>query len=247
MRDKRVMRAGRSSQQTANKDDIDDHDAYSAPIVDHPGWAFGCRHHRDGQLSTGAIEERHMDMTRWGFAILVTVGLAACSTGGFSASGDQVYAPGVNPRKEAVDGLEVGYRLMHAEQHELALEAFTRAAGEYGLTAEVLSALGSANLGLGRLHQAERQLRRAAEADPERPEIWNNLGVVLMEKGETAEAALIFRKAYALDNGESDSIRDNLRLALAKLENSAYGADNEQNYKLVRQGSSTYLIRNTGT
>ena len=30
----------------------------------------------------------------------------------------------------------------------------------------------------------------------------------------------MFRKAYALDNGESDSIRDNLRLALAKTEKS---------------------------
>ncbi len=188
-----------------------------------------------------------MSLTRTGFATITILGLAACSTGGFSASGDAVYAPGVNPRGEAVDGLEVGHRLMQAEQYELALEAFTRAAGTRGLTSEVLTAIGTANLGLGRLNQAERQLRRAAEQEPEWPEVWNNLGVVLMEKGETAEAAQIFRKAYALDNGQSDSIRDNLRLALAKLENSAYGAVNEQNYKLVRRGSSDYLIRNTGT
>ena len=187
-----------------------------------------------------------MGLPQTGFAVITLLGMAACSTGGFSASGQDVFAPGIDPRGEAVDGLEVGHRLMQAEQYELALEAFIRAAGTRGLTSEVLTAIGTANLGLGRLNQAEEQLRRAADMEPDWPEVWNNLGVVLMDKGEIAEAGLIFRKAYALDNGQSDSIRDNLRLALAKLENSAYGVDNEQEYKLVRRGSSDYLIRNTG-
>ena len=52
-----------------------------------------------------------------------------------------------------------------------------------------------------------------------------------------------FRRAYALDNGESDSIRDNLRLALAKLENSDYGDAQEQDYKVVRRGSGDFVIR----
>ncbi len=179
---------------------------------------------------------------------------AACSAGGPSpfaklledkTARDAVYAPGLDPRGDAVDGLEVGHRLMEAGQHELALEAFTRAAGEQGLTGDVMIALGSANLALGRLNQSEKLLRRAVQQDKARPEAWNNLGVVLMEMGQTAEAAEIFRKAYALDNGQSDSIRDNLRLALAKSENSGYGADQEQEYKLVRRGSGTYQIRRT--
>ena len=83
------------------------------------------------------------------------------------------------------------------------------------------------------------------EKDAAEPEVWNNLGVVLMESGQTAEAEQIFRKAYALDNGESDAIRDNLRLALAKTEKSVITEVNEDNYKLVRRGSGDYLIRPT--
>ena len=103
--------------------------------------------------------------------------------------------------------------------------------------------MGSANLGLGRLNQAEKLLRDALKAEDGRPETWNNLGVVLMEKGEMAEASQMFTRAYALDNGESDSIRDNLRLSLAKLDKSVYDDTVEQEFKVVRQGSGSYLIR----
>lgn len=179
---------------------------------------------------------------------ILGLALAACSTGGFSAlRGDQtpenLYAPGVNQRAEAVDGIEVGHRLIAAGQYELAIKSFNRAALDHGLTGEILSALGSANLGLGRLGQAETLLRGAVEKDAAEPEVWNNLGVVLMESGQTAEAEQIFRKAYALDNGESDAIRDNLRLALAKMETSGYGEPRQEDYKLVRRGSGSYLIR----
>ncbi|MEN8936131.1 MAG: hypothetical protein ABF245_14480, partial [Planktotalea arctica] len=59
------------------------------------------------------------------------------------------------------------------------------------------------------------------------------------------EATQVFRKAFAVDNGRSDSIRDNLRIALAKLENVDYGETEEQDYKLVRRGTSDFLIRKT--
>ena len=169
--------------------------------------------------------------------------LAACDTGGLGASKDSPFAPDVDTRAEGVDPLLVGHRLMEAREYELALKSYTRAAGQQGFTAEVLASLATANIGLGRLGQAETQLRQAIEADETRPEIWNNLGVVLMERGETAEAAQIFRKAYAMDNGQSDSVRDNLRLALAKLENSAYdGEQLDQEFKLVRLGNGGYLL-----
>ena len=119
------------------------------------------------------------------------------------------------------------------------------AALEQGLTPEILSSMGSANLGLGRLGQAEDLLRRAVKEEPDWPEAWNNLGVLLMERGKTAEAVQIFRKAFALDNGESASIRDNLRLALAKSENPDTVLE-EQDYKLVRRGQGEYLIRTDG-
>jgi Tfp pilus assembly protein PilF len=92
------------------------------------------------------------------------------------------------------------------------------------------------------LGQAETVLRRAVERDPTQPEIWNNLGVVLMERGKNADATQIFRKAFALDNGESVSIRDNLRLALEKTDNSDISLPDTNDYKLVRRGSADYVI-----
>lgn len=167
--------------------------------------------------------------------------LAACN--GQDISRDNPYAPGVSQKGDAVDGMVVGHRLMAAGEYDLAIDAFSRAALEQGMSAEVLAGLGSAHLGLGQLGTAERMLRDAIERDEDAPEIWNNLGVVLMEKGKTAEAAQVFQRAYAFDNGESDAIRDNLRLALEKSEKSYYGEVQEQDYKLVRRGSSDYLIR----
>ncbi len=180
-------------------------------------------------------------MVRAGAALVTCLTLVACGDG--VQDPESPYAPGVARNEQAVDGMIVGHRLMYAGEYELAIDAFERAAISKGLTADVLLGIGSASLGLGRLQTAERLLRQALDQDETSPEIWNNLGVVLMELGETAEAAQSFQRAYALDNGSSDSIRDNLRLALEKTENPAYTADQEQNYKLVRRGSNDYLIR----
>ncbi len=163
-------------------------------------------------------------------------GLAACSSGGLNRSAGGIYAPGIAGESD-IDGLIVGHRLMAAGEFQLALDAYTRAAAQQGLNVDTLSALGSANLRLGRLGQAEGLLRRAVEVAPDFPPAWNNLGVLLMEKGEVAEATEVFRRAYATDNGNSDQIRDNLRLALARLEGSSYQEVNEDiNFELVRRG-----------
>jgi Flp pilus assembly protein TadD len=172
------------------------------------------------------------------FPVLALLAVAACSS-----QPQGVDAPGVNHRKQAEDGVEVGNRLLAAGQYELAMDAFTRAALDQGLTPEILTGMGTANLGLGRLGQAETLLRRAVIEAPDWPEAWNNLGVVLMERGKTAEAEQMFQKAYALDNGESDSIRDNLRLALSKSDFPDINDVENQDYKLVRRDSGEYLIR----
>ena len=153
--------------------------------------------------------------------LLALTVLAACNSGGLNRSAGGVYAPGVSGAFEG-DSLVVGHRLMAAGQFELALQAYTRAAGEQGLNVDTLSALGSANLRLGRLGQAERLMRRAVAEDASFAPAWNNLGVILMEQGNIAEAAEVFRRAFATDNGNSDEIRDNLRTALARLENPGY-------------------------
>lgn len=182
-----------------------------------------------------------------GFILALSL-LAACgNAGGIGRSKDSPYAPTGHPtRGNSVDGLIVGHRLMAAGEYELALKAYYRAAGTLGLNADVYSALGSANLKLGRLGQSEDLLRKAVDKDEDFAPAWNNLGVVLMEQGKTGEAKRVFQTAYALDSGESDSIRDNLRLAIAKSENTDYDETNEnENFSLVRRGSGEYLLLST--
>ena len=174
--------------------------------------------------------------------ILALVLSAACTSGGFERSEDEVFAPGVAGESD-IDGLIVGHRLMAAGEYELALRAYGRAATQQGFNPDTLSALGSANLRLGRLGQAERWLRRATEEAPEFPAAWNNLGVILMEQGKVAEASEVFRRAFATDNGNSDQIRENLRTALAKLNGEPYGEDQEnQEVQLVRRGTGDFVL-----
>jgi len=154
--------------------------------------------------------------------------------------------PGVNTRQDAIDGLTVGHRLMDAGEYELALKAYYRAAAAEGFTTEVLSSLGSANLQLGRLGQAETLLRRAIDTEDSYAPAWNNLGVVLMEQGKLGEAERVFRTAFALDSGESAEIRNNLRLALAKLDVPGYDAENNENFALMRRGGGSYKLRPAG-
>jgi Flp pilus assembly protein TadD len=132
---------------------------------------------------------------------------------------------------------------MAAGEHELALKAYLRAASERGIDVDVLSALGSANLALGRLGQAEQLLRRALEADPTFVPAINNLGVVLMERGRPGEARQVFQQAFALDSGRSDSIRENLRRAIAATEGTLYdGSGEDAGLSLVRRDQGEFVL-----
>ena len=174
-------------------------------------------------------------------ALIALVTLAACSSGGFGRSNDQVFAPGVAGASD-IDGLLVGHRLMAAGEYELALRAYTRATSQQGLNVDTLSALGSANLRLGRLGQAERLLRHATEQDPSFPAAWNNLGVILMEQGKISEAAQVFRRAFATDNGNSEQIKENLRISLAQISDPTYDLSQNQDVKLVRRGTGDFVL-----
>jgi len=149
---------------------------------------------------------------------------------------------------EAVDGLIVGHRLMAAGEYELALRAYTRGAAVHGLNVDVLSALGSANLKLGRLGQAKKLLRRAVELDEKFVPAWNNLGVVLSNEGKYKEARRVFQLAYGLDNGDSEEIRENLTKIIAKDEKTSYTVKKEKNeFDLVRRGNGRYLLLKTAS
>lgn len=182
-------------------------------------------------------------MIRPGVMLLVMTLLAACgNAGGLGGSRNSPF--GVNPRGDAVDGLLVGHRLLAANEPELALKAYLRAASEDGISVDTLSAIGSANLALGRLGQAEQILRRALELDPQFVPALNNLGVVLMERGKLGEARVVFQQAYAVDSGATDSIRDNLKLAIARTEGAVYddGAEEQGGFQLVRREKGRYVL-----
>jgi Flp pilus assembly protein TadD len=175
----------------------------------------------------------------WALALLSLSFMAACqNTGGLSSRDMSRNAPlSADPSGDGVDGLLVGHRLMAAGEYDLALRAYLRAASEVGMNVDVLSALGSADLQLGRLGQAEQLLRKAVELDPSFVPALNNLGVVLMERGKTAEAKLVFQQAFALDSGETDSIRENLQRAIAESEKADYSSSDEPVlYELMRRG-----------
>lgn len=161
-------------------------------------------------------------------------------------SGGDGLAPAGSPDPGgAPDGLTVGHRLMAGGEYELALKAYTRAIPEQGFNPDVLSALGSANLRLGRLKQAQKLLERATEQDPDFGPAWNNLGVVYASLGEHAKAHAAFRAAFTLDNGQSEEIWQNLLLAIENKKN----ANNEQashvNFDLVRRGNGRFLLLET--
>lgn len=171
--------------------------------------------------------------------------LAACqSTSGLSPVDVARNAPpGADAGAKGVDGLLVGHRLMEAGEFDLALRAYLRAAGEQGMTPDVLSALGSANLRLGRLGQSEKLLRQAIKADPKSVPAHNNLGVVLMETGRIGEARAVFQQAFALDSGSSDSIRENLRLAISRSEATVYDDQAQSHdFSLVRRDQGQYVL-----
>ncbi len=175
--------------------------------------------------------------------------LAACAqttdAPGLGDGPDQL--PDASPANvpEAVDGLVVGHRLMAAGEYQLALRAYYRAAGTDGLSVDLLSAIGSANLRLGRVQQAEQVLRRALDRDGSFVPAHNNLGVALAEQGRWGEAGRHFRNAFALDRARSTEIRDNLRLAIEKTARTGYDPSEANQLSLMRRGRGRYLLLST--
>lgn len=131
---------------------------------------------------------------------------------------------------------------MEAEEFELALSAYQRAASEFGVTAEVLSGMGSANLRLGRLHQARTLLEKAVEQYAESASAWNNLGVVLINLGEYQQAREAFRVAFGVNNGDSELIRQNLILANRLIDEQSAEITLDFDFSLVRYGNGSYLL-----
>lgn len=174
---------------------------------------------------------------RWAM-VLLALALAGCDTG---TRFDTRAAPGAAGFGSA-DHLLIGHRLMAAREYEQALKSYHRSMVQRGSSPEVLAALGTANLALGRLGQAEPQLRRAWKERPEDAELMNNLGVLLIETNRPGEAVQMFRRAFAASNGRSEQIRDNLSKALAMVDDSGYSDPDKDRPQLVVRGTGDVLL-----
>lgn len=180
------------------------------------------------------------------FAIVLLVLISACDQlKGRGLQGEGLAPIGTPGVADAADGLVVGHRMMAAGEYELALKSYTREIPNQGLSVDIMSALGSANLKLGRLQQAKRLLEQATDKDPNFVAAWNNLGVVQTSLGEFAQAHQSFRAAFSLDNGTSEEVWQNLLLAINNLENNKAEQTDRANFDLVRRGNGRYLLLET--
>lgn len=184
-------------------------------------------------------------MRAGGLWLLAALALTACDNGiaGRGAvADDPLAAPGAASEADIVDPLLVGDRLLAAGEPELALDSYIRAAaGPRGVTSDLRIAMAQANIGLGHLGQAERLLRDVVAEEPRNAPALNNLGVVLLELGETGEAHRMFRSAFALQ--PSPEIRENLRVSGAKLEGAVYIEPRDNIFRLTRRENGVYDLR----
>lgn len=179
----------------------------------------------------------------WKYLIPCFLVLAACAPGTTTRLENVDHAPpgAVQGAAPIVDYKIVADRLLAAGEAEMALQSYTRAAGKEGLTPDILVSLSTANIRLGRLNQAEQQLKSVLKDDPEHIGALNNYGVILMEQEKYGEASRTFRKAFALDSGETPEIRENLRVALAKMEKTPYNVE-QSAYTLVSRGNGVVSL-----
>ncbi len=184
---------------------------------------------------------------RHGGLLGVVLLLGACNTANFDlgTEANRIGPPpplGTPRVDKPVDGMIVGDRLMAAGEYVLALAAYERAAAEDGISAEVLSAMGTANLKLGRVNQARELLEKAVAADERSVPAWNNLGVVLIDLHEYHQAREAFRVAFGIDNGDSELIRQNLILVNKLIAQELAKIPETGDFSLVRHGNGSYFL-----
>ena len=95
------------------------------------------------------------------------------------------------------DPIDEARALLAARDYERAREVAMRALRDHAEDASLLRLVGEADLELGN-PDAVDFLRRAAEADPDEPEVWQALGDALLAGGKVPGARDAFRRAAAL-------------------------------------------------
>lgn len=181
------------------------------------------------------------------FPLIAVLALAACNPAavGRSTTDDPLTPPGTaGGVADGVDPLIVGDRLMANGEPQLALAAYTRAAGRDGLTPDIKMAMAGANIRIGRLHQGERLLREVLEEEPQNAQAMNDLGVALMQKGELGEAHRLFRAAFALQ--PTPEIQGNLKVSGARLSDRTYDDAQEEAFTLTQGAGGVWDLSASG-
>ena len=157
-----------------------------------------------------------------------------------------VFACTEMPQKASNQPLAEGHALMAAGDYENAIKKFRQAIAQNGLENGVLSAIGGAELKLGRLGEAERVLRTAIALNNNAAPAWNNLGVVLINTSRLAEAKRSFEIALSLAQGDNKSIKANLSKTVALIAENAYTIPkNKNDFELIRAEDGNYLLLET--
>lgn len=100
--------------------------------------------------------------------------------------------------KDRASVFGLGYCLMHLGQEDTALEVFDDAVVDFPDASEGWCHRAILRAKAGRHAEAEGDLRRAAELEPDSPTIWNNLGEVLGKLDRWEEALGCFDRALRI-------------------------------------------------
>lgn len=174
--------------------------------------------------------------------VLSATGVAGCAPGPLDPMAR--LAPAEALPEPTGSWIELGRKLLAADQPVQAEAAFIRAIRVEGLTAAALTGAGVAAHRQGLLTEARRYFERAKKLDPDSVAAHNNLGAALYGLGELHAARHAFRTAFALSSGTSREAERNLGMAdLAIARAEAADPPLLANPRAVRRtGSSVYQL-----
>jgi len=148
------------------------------------------------------------------------------------------------PQTPPASELDIGVRLLAANQPAMALDPFNRSIPLDGGSADALTGIGASYLQLGQRAQALQFLEAATTLDPNSALARNNLGVALYDEGDYVRALTEFNRAYALTDGLDVSIATNVGIAEAALAEAgqAIPAVDEVQFDVIQYGHGVYRL-----
>ena len=178
---------------------------------------------------------------RLGRAAGLALALGACAQAGPLTDIRDAAPADLPERPDTVSALQQGIALLRAKEPELAYRAFLQSLRTEHEPAAALAGAGMASQALGLLGRARWYLERSAELAPHSHVTQNNLGVVLYNLGEYAEAEAAFRAAFALSSGRNAAAGRNLEMAERRRAHDALPAE-APGPRIERLGDSAYRL-----